>query len=289
MKNLNNLWFVFFLLSVWLLSGCSILSERVGTKGNPSLNQQVQSVARPFQIPKPDHLVLAERLVQEGFYDVATAQLEKIMNNPTPRVWDLAGVCARETGDISAAKTCFAKALVLDPENGSVFNNLGILLAMNNEPAKARTALETAVALDPGRMDFRNNLGYLLMIHQDYKLAERHFKKCLEQGTSDPAVINNLAICLGLQQKDRDAYTLLKKQSGSTNANYNMACIRAAVDNKKKAADLLTAFRDTQHSTFEIQSDPARLQRRIDKDTGVAGDVAHKIYDHKYKNAMEKD
>ncbi|MCG8551253.1 MAG: tetratricopeptide repeat protein, partial [Desulfobacterales bacterium] len=132
---------------------------------------------------KPNHLALAEQLVQDKFYDVARVQLaqarksQKLKAQEQVRAYDLSGVCARETGDFKSAETWLQKGLSLDRHNASVYNNLGILYAMEKHFEKAAEALEKAVAYDPGRADFINNLGWVAMARKDYTGAQIYFEK----------------------------------------------------------------------------------------------------------------
>ena len=75
-------------------------------------------------------------------------------------------------GQIDEAIVHFEKALALEPENASVYNNLGLLYWAAENPEKAGSKFTRAVDLDPGRPDYMNNLGYFYLDLKNYAKAE---------------------------------------------------------------------------------------------------------------------
>lgn len=268
---------------VCLLSGCALPGRSGGT---PVADRTDPRVWKTEHL-KPDHLALAENLVREGFYHVALVQLDPPEKAQLPkayrvRVYDLSGVCARETGDFKGAFTWLDKALALDSRNASVHNNGGILHAMAGDGENAVKFLERASALDPGRSDILNNLGWAYMEQKAYFQAESCFRKGLALNPDDPTIINNLSLCLGLQGRDAQAYDLLIRHHSPDQAGKNMEAIRAM----RVESGSLTGRAG---QAFEIQTRNSRDPDRGNAVDGLSGDAAHSIYSDKYLPAMKKD
>ena len=279
MKNIVS-HLILLVLAAGLVSGCSLLGQ---SKDTPVAEKPEPKIWKTDDL-KPDHLALAKKLVRDGFFDVALVQLEQAAKEDLPpsdrvRVYDLAGVCARETGDFKGASTWFAKALALDCRDASVHNNLGILHAMAGDGDNAVKSLEQASALDPGRADFFNNLGWACMEQKAFPRAESAFRKSLALDPDDPRVINNLALCLGLQGKETQAHDLLLRHQPPEQARHNLEVIRAMKGDPTSMGNSGQAF--------EIQSRNNR--EKNGEDIGLSGDTAHSIYSDKYLPSMKKD
>jgi Tfp pilus assembly protein PilF len=250
-----------------------------------------QALALKTDTLSPNRLALAQNLVDEHFYEVALVQLQQAIKEKDgdARVYDLAGVCARELGDHKASETYLKKARSIAPDNASVHNNLGILYAVMNEKEKAMQNLRQAVILDPGRPDFMNNQGFFLMEQNQYSDAEKAFKRALGLDPNFTPAMNNLIICLGLQYKDNQAMDLLLSRQDEKTAWHNMASIYFMRNQPEKAKKLMefvrTQQKETKESAFDIQ---AKNGENL-SGKGISGDVADLIYSKKYQAAMESD
>jgi Tfp pilus assembly protein PilF len=247
---------------------------------------------------KPNHVALARDLMAKEFYDVALVQLKTAMEQGTtgPEVYNLAGVCTRETGKFKTSLDYFNRALELDKKHALVHNNLAILYAIMEKNTPARNHFMRAVALDPARAEFFNNLGYFLMNRKEYAGAEKRFNQALALEPLNENVINNLAICLGHQKKDDQALKLLMIHQPLDLAFYNMGCIYQLRNDPAKASAMFELGNRNSGKTkgksqkaFDLQvMNPAAP---IDSTPveGMSGDVSHMIYSSKYIPAMKTD
>ncbi len=282
-----------------ITAGLALLSVGCTTSkiplAQPPQPQTVQPLPPPAMAGKagPNHLALAKDLVDKEFYEVALVQLKSAMDKrkSSALVYDLAGVCARETGDLQAAEIYLRKARAMAPENASVHNNLGILYTAVDQLDQSEVCFRQAVLLDPGRADFQNNLGYHFMVTQDYGRAETQFKKALALEPSFEAARNNLILALGLQFKDHQTMALLMAAKDPQAAWHNMACIYTMRGEKAKADQLMEFVRFPKESgdtsVFDLQ---ARQGRKPDTaDPTLPGNIADIIYSNKYTNTMKSD
>lgn len=279
-----------------LFSGCAYFDQSDPGADNTAAMAAARARQQQWDTRdlEPDHLALARDLADKEFYDVALVQLKKAIEEKggNALVYDLAGVCARETGDFKASESFLKKAAAIDPENASVRNNMGILYAALGENDRAEQAFQKAVSLDPGRADFLNNLGYLHLTQKKYPEAQSAFAKSLVLKPAYEPALNNLIVCLGMQRKDAEVMDLLMKHFDTETAWYNMACIYTLRKEHMKAQKLLRFVRTGngtgEKTAFEIQALPPDTRGMPSAPDGLPGDVASTIYTDGYMPAMKK-
>ncbi len=260
-------------LTTGSMSGCTGLGITLKTAPADRPGPQVW----PTNDLRPNHLALAEKLVKDGYYDVALVQLGLATRVPgNARVYDLSGVCARETGDFRAAKDWFEKALKVNDQDASVHGNMGILFGMTNDFKTALVHLEKAAALDPGRADFLNNLGWAAMVQQEYPKARKAFEKALALEPENTTAANNLAMCLGMQGDHALALALLLNHQSDIDARHNLDVIRA-----------MALKRHDHFPAFDIQKKNNPQPIRENSAPRLSGKAARSIQ-KKYENALKK-
>ncbi|MCP4115252.1 MAG: tetratricopeptide repeat protein [Desulfobacteraceae bacterium] len=245
---------------------------------------------------KPNHLALAEDLMEKGFHDVALVQLNLAMeqNGKSSKIYNLRGVCHRENENFTKAEADFKKAVSMDEKNASAFNNLGILFSMTQKNDPALACLKQAVALDPARTEFFNNLGVQQMNMEKYAHAEESFNKSLALEPGDENAVNNLAICLGLEKKDDRAMELLLRHHAPDSAFYNMGCIYEMRNEHEKAEKMFNLASERKKIRERVVEKPFAAQvlnPRAPLDPtppdGLTGELADAIYTQKYEKKMK--
>ncbi|WDP90909.1 MAG: tetratricopeptide repeat protein [Desulfobacter sp.] len=291
---------VVLLLAVSLLApGCMGAWQKKADKGvhTPEAVRKSPEVWDTSQL-EPDHTALARDLVGKGFYDVALVQLKTAVEKGASGVetFNLAGVCTRETGESAQSLAYFKRALALEPDNASVNNNIAILYTLMDKTKDARRHFSRAVALDPARGDYFNNFGYFLMAHGDNTGAEALFRQALALAPSNETAVNNLAICLGRQDKDSQALTLLMDHQPAEQAFYNMGCIYREGNDPVRARAMFELSRKNapdqkikSQKVFDRQVMNPNAPADSAPAEGMAGDVAHTIYTKKYLPGMKAD
>ncbi|MBI9092839.1 MAG: tetratricopeptide repeat protein [Desulfobacterium sp.] len=290
---------VLLLVMTVSVTGCmgALEKKNVMALDEETRNRKTPKIWDTSQL-KPNHVALAKELMDKGFYDVALVQLKTALEKDKTSfdAYNLAGVCARETGKLKKGLDYFEYALLLDRDNASAHNNIAILFSIMGQDTSARNHFKRAVALDPARAGFFNNLGYFLMDLKEYGEAETRFNQALVLEPSNENVINNLAICLGHQKKDDRALKLLMEHQPLELAFYNMGCIYK-LRNETSRADAMFELsrRNSAKSTakkqkaFDLQvMNPSAPVDPTPAD-GMSGDVAHTIYTKKYLSSMKSD
>ena len=91
------------------------------------------------------------------------------------------------------AEAEYRKALVIDPQNAGVLNNLGYMLADRGERLpEALKMIRRAVDLEPQNAAYLDSLGWVYFKTGQYTLAEENLRKAIERTSTDPAILDHL-------------------------------------------------------------------------------------------------
>jgi Tfp pilus assembly protein PilF len=97
------------------------------------------------------------------------------------RAYGRLGVIYLETGeDWADAEAAFRQALKIEPENGFMLNNLGLVLYHQDRYADAIRSFESAVRIDEVNANRHANLGKAYLAMRQYAKAESAFKRALK-------------------------------------------------------------------------------------------------------------
>lgn len=235
---------------------------------------------------KPNHLALAEDLMTKKFYGVALVQLDQALEQDknNSQIYNLKGVCARETNDLQNAEKFLKKALALDKKNASAHNNIAILYSMEKKPDLAEKSFNRALALDPARADFFNNAGVLYMGKKEYEKAKNCFSQAMLLEPSHENAINNLALTLGYLKKYDQAMKLLLNSRPYEIACHNMGCIYEMANQDEKAKKMF-ALANSKNITnggqkpFDTQILNPETPLDTSPPTGMPGSAGNEIYE----------
>jgi len=101
-----------------------------------------------------------------------------------------------QEGQYASARAEFEQAVAADATDPAAHANLGITLAMLDDPVGARRELETAVGLDDGSVVAHYNLGTLLAQRGDDPAAAEHFEATIREEPDHLQARINLANAL---------------------------------------------------------------------------------------------
>lgn len=102
------------------------------------------------------------------------------------------GVDFKRSGNLTAAKDCYERALEFDPHYAHAHCNLGNVYSELGEYRNARLALDKALNLDPRDAQVHNALGNMCFNLKDYQSAKAHFEKALSLDSQFPGAHSNL-------------------------------------------------------------------------------------------------
>ncbi len=91
------------------------------------------------------------------------------------------------------AEAAFQKALAIDPQNATVLNYIGYMLAERGvRLPEAATMIRKAVELDPQNYAFLDSLGWVYFKSGQYALAEQYLRQAASRSSADPTVHDHL-------------------------------------------------------------------------------------------------
>ena len=91
------------------------------------------------------------------------------------------------------AEEAFSRALAIDPQNATILNYVGYMLADRGVRLPEATAMiRKAVDLDPQNYAFLDSLGWVYFKAGQYKEAEQYLKQAIERSNADPTVHDHL-------------------------------------------------------------------------------------------------
>jgi tetratricopeptide (TPR) repeat protein len=95
---------------------------------------------------------------QRKFEQAAAACQRVIQVKPDPRVYKILGNARQAQGKVEEAKSCYAKAIELDPDFAEAYTNLGTLYAQEQQWQSAIAFYQKAIALQPNLASTYRNL-----------------------------------------------------------------------------------------------------------------------------------
>lgn len=182
------------------------MRERLGRLGvgqttRPAPAQVPTSVAGPSPVSPvtAEPLIkLAKAALGRNDRPAAVSALEQARkNNPRhPGVLIALGNLYCESGHFSASLDVLRQALSCDAKNPSIHVSLARAFVQLNQIAEFQAALGRALEINPGFIPAHRLLGDLLLDQKQYSLAEKHYRRALDQAPADVSLLLSLAECV---------------------------------------------------------------------------------------------
>jgi Flp pilus assembly protein TadD len=121
-------------------------------------------------------------------------------------VYFMRGAMYERMKNYDPAETEFRKALALDPENASVLNYLGYMLADRDvRLEEARKMISRALELEPESSAYLDSLGWVYYRLGRLEEAETYLRRALQRASRDATIRDHLGDVLSKQGKLREA------------------------------------------------------------------------------------
>jgi len=130
------------------------------------------------------------RLMQQDNNQVGALSMYKSILKQQPengQVWNNVGVAHRETGNRDKAIACFEKSVNFAPDMAEAWNNLGVAQDDFNRPTESATSYKKAIEIAPDYTSAHFNLGSSLQKLKQFTEAKVHYKRVLEIQPDDKA------------------------------------------------------------------------------------------------------
>lgn len=121
----------------------------------------------------------------KNFEDTQTRELPDIMAprhmpEKTAKAFNNLGLIHVQQDNMQDAKTCFERAIALDPKHTGVWNNLGNILQRQNKYGEAIDCYRNSVASNPTYVRAFFNLSQTLSQSGEHQEARTHLQRVLE-------------------------------------------------------------------------------------------------------------
>ena len=156
-----------------------------------------------------------------------------------PRTWFAKGQAALQAGDLDSAEVAFRKVLVVDPQAGSAYANLGVIAIRRKNWDHAITLLHKAEKLEPKMAGIRLNIGIVEYRRGNYAAAIAPLSTVLRDQPDSQQARYLLGLCQVFTKKFAEAVTVLEPlwSEKSNDVLYLYLIDIAAVESGQKELD----------------------------------------------------
>ena len=157
--------------------------------------------------PGPRALLQGKKLIDQGRYPQAVAQLEKatVLLPKNALAWNYLGLAYHGSQQAEQAARAYRTALALDHKLSAVRYNLGTLYLEHNNLPAAIDELRSYTLLQPGAVEGWLKLGTALLRLRRLDEAERGFRAALELQPRHPEALNGLGLIQIQRRRWQDA------------------------------------------------------------------------------------
>jgi tetratricopeptide (TPR) repeat protein len=183
------------------------------TQDRSRMNDTAESV-RQAQNRDPDaaavHRIAGVLQSHAGLHESAAAEYTRANElEPHADAYRRLGQLYDRSGRLDQALAALHKAIELDPKDFRQYQALGTYFMHRSDVQEAARQFEKCVQLAPDEPDAHYVLGTAYLTGGRYAEAEPELRTAVDLG--DPRALNNLAIALVYQGKDREAIPVLRR------------------------------------------------------------------------------
>ena len=155
-------------------------------KENNNTEDAIKSLKKTIELnPKHSNALYELGIIYErqNNYDEAIKNYtESLRIRENSEAFQNLGVCYLKKGQLKEAYSNLVKAMLLNPNNHTIYNSLGAALERIGNYESAMQMLEIAVKLNPKNIIGFYNLGIVLDKKQDFENAIKNYEKAIELG-----------------------------------------------------------------------------------------------------------
>lgn len=154
----------------------------------------------------------AEKAAAKGDWVGARRAYGRVLKS-MPRDWRgfyRAGLIEARGGHYEQAEKAFGRARALSPENPDVAANLAQVYLLMDEPALALDLLGPIAEKTPNLPEVHQRIGLARQELGHMEEAEEAYRRAMDQGSTDPGVLNNRAVVLQSLGRSMEAIGLLE-------------------------------------------------------------------------------
>jgi tetratricopeptide (TPR) repeat protein/SAM-dependent methyltransferase len=189
----------------------------------------------PIYEPNQKKLLLLMQLYKEGKWEQVVSKVKKLRRKfpVSVNLSSLTGASYSKLEKLIPAIVSFKKAVIIQPGNSQVYNNLGSLFQRLPDLDKAKKTLKKAVVTNPLFAEAFFNLGNTFWSNQDHKIAVDHYRYATQHSPNFAEAYNNMGLVFMEMGEPDKAIDSLRKATERRN-NYADAHNNLAIALKDK-------------------------------------------------------
>ena len=159
--------------------------------------------------------------------DKSELEFQSQANNPptAKTLYTMADILATQGRD-SECEYVLKKIIQDNPKFLPAYNSLAELQMRQGKTNTAIETLQHALVINPDDPVLLNNLGMCWIVRRDYETALKMFTKAAGIMPENTKYRANMAVALGLMGRDEESLSLFKQILPEDQANYNLSILR---------------------------------------------------------------
>ena len=155
-------------------------------KENNSYEDAIQSLKKAVELNPKHNMALYELGVvyeqQKDYGEAIKNYTESLKLKENAEAFQSLGVCCLKKGMLKESYRNLVKAMLMNPNKYTIYNNLGAVLEKNNNLDSAVQMLKIAAKLNPNNVIGFYNLGVVLDKKGDFENAIKNYERAVELG-----------------------------------------------------------------------------------------------------------
>ena len=180
----------------------------------------------------------ALRAIGQRAQAAAVLEQASIRDPKNPKLLGAYGRALADAGNYSQALEVLNRAHTPDQPDWRILSVQGAVLDQMGRHEEARSYYASALRLAPDEPSVLSNLGLSYALSKDPKQAEATLRRATADGRIDPRVRQNLALVVGLQGRFAEAETIARADLPPEEAAANVAYLRQMLAHPKGIAKL---------------------------------------------------
>jgi Flp pilus assembly protein TadD len=167
-------------------------------------------------------------------------------NPPTAKTLAAMAEILAAQGRDSECEYVLKRIIQDNPKFLPAYNSLAELQMRRGQTNAAIETLQHALVINPNDTVLLNNLGMCWIIRRDYESALKMFTKAAGIMPENVKYRANMAVALGLMGRDEESLSLFKQVLPEDKANHNLSVLQEARSSKNPASTTMSQTKDLQ-------------------------------------------
>jgi Flp pilus assembly protein TadD len=182
--------------------------------------------------------------------DKSELEFQSQANNPptAKTLYTMADILATQGRD-SECEYVLKRIIQDNPKFLPAYNSLAELQMRQGKTIAAIETLQNALVINPDDPVLLNNLGMCWIVRRDYETALKMFTRAAGIMPENAKYRANMAVALGLMGRDEESLSLFKQTLPEDQANYNLSVLREAKRDAKSTPSMSFEIPNLQNAT----------------------------------------